>query len=489
MSSILKVDTIQDQNGNLIISKDSGGSGFLSPYASSSAAITYTVTVASKTSAHPYNGVGSSNGYFINGIESPIIEIKGNDTSKPYHYKFDQSDSSNSGHPLLFYNNVGKTTGFSTGVTTNGTPGQAGAYTMIAVDSQTPNILYYQCSSHANMGNHTFATSPVVNTGVFLTLPTADGSSGQVVTTNGSGVLSFANGSVPDDAITLAKMAPGTDGNIISYDTSGNPVAVATGNDGQVLTSAGAGAVPTFETLPAGTTLSGSTNNTVATVTGANALAGEANLTYNGTFLGVGANADLGVGVSIKTADSSASVNGDADELIIENGTSGASAGMSILSATNGYGSINFGDSADNNIGIIQYDHSLNAIKFFTNGAQRLHIAYDGSNIVYTTPPMKTFDFGGSSTVTLADGAYIEFTSTSGVWFVTEQSQTGLPAVLIAGGGQTQVSSQMGSTYTNSSGSGTFRWYRQSGGGYRFQNNQGNTCVFGFCHMSLRNGT
>jgi hypothetical protein len=100
MSSILKVDTIQDQNGNLIISKDSGGGGFLSPYASSSAPITYTVTVASKTAAHPYNGVGSSNGYFINGIESPIIEIKGNDTSKPYHYKFDQSDASNSGHPL-----------------------------------------------------------------------------------------------------------------------------------------------------------------------------------------------------------------------------------------------------------------------------------------------------------------------------------------------------------------------------------------------------
>ena len=46
MSSILKVDTIQDQNGNLIISKDSGGGGFLSPYASSSAPIVYTVTVA-----------------------------------------------------------------------------------------------------------------------------------------------------------------------------------------------------------------------------------------------------------------------------------------------------------------------------------------------------------------------------------------------------------------------------------------------------------
>ena len=207
MSSILKVDTIQDQNGNLIISKDSGGSGFLSPYASSSAAITYTVTVASKTSAHPYFGVGSSLGYLINGIESPIIEIKGNDTSKPYHYKFDQSDSSNSGHPLLFYNNVGKTTQFTTGVTTNGTPGSSGAYTMIAVDSQTPNILYYQCSSHGNMGNHTFATSPVVNTGVFLTLPTADGSSGQVVTTNGSGVLSFASAVPADGSISTAKIA------------------------------------------------------------------------------------------------------------------------------------------------------------------------------------------------------------------------------------------------------------------------------------------
>ena len=193
MSSILKVDTIQDQNGNLIISKDSGGGGFLSPYASSSAAITYTVTVASKTAAHPYNGVGSSNGYFINGIESPIIEIKGNDTSKPYHYKFDQSDASNSGHPLLFYNNASKTTAFTTGVTTNGTPGQAGAYTMIAVDSDTPNILYYQCSSHANMGNHTFSTSPTVNTGFFLKLPATDGTADQVLKTNGSGTLSFGS--------------------------------------------------------------------------------------------------------------------------------------------------------------------------------------------------------------------------------------------------------------------------------------------------------
>jgi len=56
---------------------------------------------------------------------------------------------------------------------------------------------------------------------------------------------------IADDQITLAKMASGTDGNIISYDASGNPVAIATGTDGQVLTSTGAGSPPAFET-PAG---------------------------------------------------------------------------------------------------------------------------------------------------------------------------------------------------------------------------------------------
>ena len=55
-----------------------------------------------------------------------------------------------------------------------------------------------------------------------------------------------------DNAVGLAEMASGTDGNIISYDASGNPVAIATGSDGQVLTSTGAGSPPAFEAIPAG---------------------------------------------------------------------------------------------------------------------------------------------------------------------------------------------------------------------------------------------
>ena len=80
----------------------------------------------------------------------------------------------------------------------------------------------------------------------------ATGSSGQVLTSAGAGAVpSFQAATVPDNAITLAKMASGTDGNLITYDASGNPAAVATGSSGQVLTSAGAGAPPTFATLSA----------------------------------------------------------------------------------------------------------------------------------------------------------------------------------------------------------------------------------------------
>ena len=193
MSSILKVDTIQDQNGNLIISKDSGGAGLEGTYYSSSNPKIFTVTVAAKTANSPYFNVGSSLGYYINGVQTPVIDMKGHDTSYPYYYKFDQSDASNSGHPLRFYNNVGKTTEFTTGVTTSGTPGQSGAHTTIAIDNDTPTVLYYQCTNHGNMGNFLNHNSSTINTGVFLKLPSSDGTANQVIKTNGSGTLSFAD--------------------------------------------------------------------------------------------------------------------------------------------------------------------------------------------------------------------------------------------------------------------------------------------------------
>ena len=110
--------------------------------------LTFTVTVASKTSDHVHYNTGSGSGYFIDGLQSPHLHLVPGNT-----YRFDQSDSSNSGHPLRFYYEADKTTNYTTGVTTNGTPGSSGAYTQIIPTESTPIVLHYQCSAHGYMGN------------------------------------------------------------------------------------------------------------------------------------------------------------------------------------------------------------------------------------------------------------------------------------------------------------------------------------------------
>ena len=110
---------------------------------------TYVVTVDTKTAAHPYYGSGGQ-AYFLNGEESPFL-IFTSESTQPY--VFDQSDSSNAGHPLLFYRDAAKTVAYTTGVSTTGTPGGSGAKTTITTDENTPHLLYYQCSAHQFMGN------------------------------------------------------------------------------------------------------------------------------------------------------------------------------------------------------------------------------------------------------------------------------------------------------------------------------------------------
>ena len=105
----------------------------------------YAVTVASGT-----NSYGTGNKYYINGSVSPTLTLNEGST-----YWFDQSDSSNSSHPLRFSTTANGSHGggseYTTGVTTTGTPGSAGAYTKITVASGAPT-LYYYCTNHSGMG-------------------------------------------------------------------------------------------------------------------------------------------------------------------------------------------------------------------------------------------------------------------------------------------------------------------------------------------------
>ena len=75
---------------------------------------------------------------------------------------------------------------------------------------------------------------------------------------------------VTDNSITLAKMAAGTDGNLITYDTNGDPAYVVTGTATHVLTSNGAGAAPTFQAAAGGgaTIVHAFSNTTTTTYTG-----------------------------------------------------------------------------------------------------------------------------------------------------------------------------------------------------------------------------
>jgi len=66
----------------------------------------------------------------------------------------------------------------------------------------------------------------------------------------GSGVVTATP--VADNAVGLTAMAGNTDGVIITFDASGDPVAVGPGSDGQVLTSTGAGSPPAFEAAGGG---------------------------------------------------------------------------------------------------------------------------------------------------------------------------------------------------------------------------------------------
>ena len=174
---------------------------------------------------------------------------------------------------------------------------------------------------------------------------------------------------ITDQAINEAKMQ------ISNAPTNGYALTAQSGNTGGM----------TWAEV-SGTTINTNADNRVITGSGtANTLEGEANLTYNGTFLGVGASADLGSGVHVKKADSGGSVLSDNDALVLE-GSAGI--GMTLLGGHEDEQTIAFGDNGDSDIGFIKYHHNSNTMHFGVNASERMRIDSAGRILANTTSPI-----------------------------------------------------------------------------------------------------
>jgi hypothetical protein len=158
---------------------------------------TFTVTVANP---------GSGNKFYIDSVLQATVNLAENGT-----YKFDQSDSSNSGHPLRFSTTSDGTHGggseYTTGVTTNGTPGSAEAYTQIVVAESAPT-LYYYCANHSGMGGQ--ADTPADNTwGMWAWSTNEWGDQGPIaITLSGQSATSSVGSVLASQIITVPLTAP-----------------------------------------------------------------------------------------------------------------------------------------------------------------------------------------------------------------------------------------------------------------------------------------
>mgnify|MGYP000907119949 CR=1 FL=1 len=92
-----------------------------------------------------YDVTVSGGVFYLDGVQQPSLTLEEGKT-----YSFDQSDSSNSGHPLKIYDDANKTTEITVGVEIIGTPGSADSYTRFT--PSTTGTFSYQCEVHAAMG-------------------------------------------------------------------------------------------------------------------------------------------------------------------------------------------------------------------------------------------------------------------------------------------------------------------------------------------------
>ena len=243
---------------------------------------TFVVTVVSgNPSNHPYYNVGSTNKYAIGGSTATAdVALSLNEGAT---YRFDQSDSSNAGHPLRFSTTANGThaspagTEYTTGVTVVGTPGSSGAYTEITVALGAPPLFYY-CSSHSAMG---WSAATV--------------SSSTTVTLDNNRATAIVNGATTSTAnVTLDRVRPFTavTGTASGSGTSATfDVTNTSGTYTATVNAAGSDYAVNETVTIVGTNLGGATTANDATVTvtsvASSVLYSSAAYTYSGSGTGL----------------------------------------------------------------------------------------------------------------------------------------------------------------------------------------------------------
>lgn len=122
------------------------------------------------------------------------------------------------------------------------------------------------------------------------------------------GIISEAK--MANDAISLTELKAGTDGEVISWDASGNPVAIAVGTSGHFLKSQGAGSQPVFAAASGGslTYLAGVTaSNQTVTFDGHFTSAYTNYIIYYTNVIPAADNKTLGMRVRVSSSDQTGS--------------------------------------------------------------------------------------------------------------------------------------------------------------------------------------
>jgi hypothetical protein len=136
--------------------------------------------------------------FVINGDETPTLGFIRGET-----YTFDQSDASNSGHPLVLATSEDGATQYTTGWTTTPSsdyiPGVSGAQGTFIVPYDVPDTIYYKCSNHNNMGGEIHTTfGNAFSLGDFTVAANTHVSGEYTLATNYDGTTSnlYVNGSL-----------------------------------------------------------------------------------------------------------------------------------------------------------------------------------------------------------------------------------------------------------------------------------------------------